>query len=180
MKLCVYCGSSSGAQSEYEQAANELGKALAERGFGLVYGGASVGLMGVVADAALAHGGEAIGVIPRALQAKELAHKGLSELHLVDSMHQRKALMVELSDGFIALPGGFGTLDELFETLTWSQLGIHDKPIGLLNIAGYYNQLVSFVNTSVAAGFVRTQHKDMLLIAEQPNDLLDQLFGLVS
>ena len=173
MRFCVYCGSSSGTRSEYKHAANELGKALAERGFGLVYGGASVGLMGVVADAALTHGGEAIGVIPRALQAKELAHKGLSELHLVDSMHQRKALMVELSDGFIALPGGFGTLDELFETLTWSQLGIHDKPIGLLNIAGYYNQLVSFVNTSVAAGFVRIQHKDMLLIAEQPNDSSD-------
>ena len=178
MKLCVFCGSSSGTRGEYKQAAIELGKALAARGFGLVYGGASVGLMGEIADAVLAHGGEAIGVIPRALQKKELAHKGLSELHLVDSMHQRKALMVELADGFIALPGGFGTLDELFEALTWSQLGIHNKPIGLLNSAGYYDQLISFINTSVAAGFVRTQHRDDILMAAQPADLLQQFARL--
>lgn len=150
-----------------------LGEALVERGLGLVYGGASVGIMGTVADAVLARGGEVIGVIPRALDEKEITHPGLSEQHVVDSMHERKALMAELSDGFIALPGGWGTFEEIFEALTWAQLGIHSKPCGLLNESGYYDHLDAFLEHAIEQAFVKPEHREMLLISPDANELLD-------
>lgn len=153
-RVCVFCGSRPGAHDYYMEDARRLGEALAKSGLGLVYGGAQVGLMGAVADAALAAGGEVIGVLPRALMRAELAHPGLSALHIVGSMHERKALMAELADGFIALPGGFGTLDELFEILTWAQLGIHHKPVVLLNFGGFYDPLLGFIEHMQRQGFV--------------------------
>lgn len=171
-RICVYCGSSLGARLAYHDAARRLGETLAERGIGLVYGGASVGLMGVVADGALARGGEVIGVLPEVLKHKEIAHPGLSELHIVGSMHERKALMAELSDAFIALPGGLGTLEELFEILTWALLGLHRKPCGLLNVEGYYDGLAAFLARSVSDGFLRQKHRDLLLVAESTEALL--------
>src|ERR1051325_8659898 len=161
-RLCVFTGSSSGARAAYAEAARELGTLLARRGIGLVYGGARVGLMGAVADAVLAAGGEAIGVIPQALVAKEVAHTGLTALHVVESMHARKAMMSDLSDGFIALPGGWGTLEELFEVLTWAQLGLHRKPTGLLNVDGYFDGLLAFLTHTVAEAFVRTDRKSVV------------------
>jgi uncharacterized protein (TIGR00730 family) len=174
-RILVFCGSSPGARPEYAASATQLGRLLAERGLGLVYGGASVGLMGAVADAALAAGGEAIGVIPRRLVEREIAHAGLSELHVVDSMHERKALMAELSDGVIALPGGSGTLDELFELFTWSQLGLHRKPIGLLDVAGYWQPLLAFLEHAVNERFLRAEHRDTLLVERDAAALLDRL-----
>lgn len=171
-RLCVFCGSSMGNLADYRAAAAELGEFLAGREIGVVYGGASVGLMGTVADSALAAGGEVIGVIPRLLQEKELAHPGLTALHVVDTMHQRKALMAELCDGFIALPGGMGTFEEFFEVLTWGQLGMHCKPCGLLNVAGYYDRLLAFVDQAVVEGFVRREQRGMLLAAHRPAELL--------
>lgn len=171
-RLCVFCGSSMGNLADYRAAAAELGELLARREIGVVYGGASVGLMGTVADSALAAGGEVIGVIPRLLQEKELAHPGLTALHVVDTMHQRKALMAELCDGFIALPGGMGTFEEFFEVLTWGQLGMHRKPCGLLNVAGYYDRLLAFVDQAVVEGFVRREQRGMLLAAQRPAELL--------
>lgn len=153
-RVCVFCGSRPGAHDHYMEDARRLGEALAKGGLGLVYGGARVGLMGAAADAALAAGGEVIGVLPRALMRAELAHPGLSALHIVGSMHERKALMAELADGFIALPGGFGTLDELFEILTWAQLGIHHKPVVLLNFGGFYDPLLEFIAHMQRQGFV--------------------------
>jgi uncharacterized protein (TIGR00730 family) len=173
-RICVYCGSSPGRDPCYAEAAQELAQALVDRNLGLVYGGAEVGLMGVVADAVLAAGGEVIGVIPRALEAKEVAHKRLTELRTVGSMHERKALMVELSDGFIALPGGLGTLDELFEVLTWAQLGLHGKPCGLLNVLGYYDALTKFLEHAVHEQFVRGSHREMLLVDTNPGHLLER------
>ncbi len=174
-RICVYCGSNAGAKPEYLATARSLGEAIARRGLGLVYGGASVGLMGAVADAALAAGGEVIGIIPQGLVDRELAHGRLSQLEVVSSMHQRKARMAELSDAFIALPGGFGTLEELFETLTWAMLGIHKKPCGILDVGDYYASLVQFLDRAVDQGFLRAPFRALLHHHVSPNDLLDAL-----
>jgi len=173
-RICVFCGSSAGRNPAYRDAAEALGRLLAREGIGLVYGGSSVGLMTAVADAALTAGGEVIGVIPRSLEAKEIAHPGLSALHVVGSMHERKALMAELSDGFVALPGGMGTLDEFFEVVTWAQLGIHVKPCGLLNVEGYYGRLTAFLDHAVAQGFVKGEHREMIVVEERPEELLER------
>ncbi len=174
-RLCVFCGSSAGGRPEYREAARRLGEGLARRGIGLVFGAGHVGLMGVVADAVLRGGGEAVGVIPQALVDRELAHRGLSELHVVQTMHQRKALMADLADGFAALPGGYGTADEFFEVLTWAQLGLHARPTGLLNVAGFFDPLLAWVHRCVAEGFLRPEHRDILHVARDPEGLLDLL-----
>lgn len=174
-RLCVFCGSNGGRREAYLDAARELGGEMARRGITLVYGGGNVGIMGVIADAVLEVGGHVIGVIPQALKRRELAHAGLTELHVTSSMHERKALMAELSDGFIALPGGLGTFEEFLEILTWAQLGIHRKPCALLNVAGYYDPLVTFLDHSVTERFVRPEHRAMMLVEESPASLLDQM-----
>jgi uncharacterized protein (TIGR00730 family) len=174
-RVLVFCGSSPGARAEYAASAQELGRLLAGRGLGLVYGGASVGLMGAVADGALAAGGEVIGVIPRQLVEREIAHPGLTDLREVTTMHERKALMAELSDAVIALPGGTGTLDELFELFTWSQLGLHRKPIGLLDVAGYWQPLLAMLDHMVDERLLRAEHRAMLLVDTEPEPLLDAL-----
>jgi uncharacterized protein (TIGR00730 family) len=174
-RVCVFAGSSAGSHPEYREAAQALGHALGTRGIGVVYGGACVGLMGVMADAALAAAGEVIGVIPSALVAKEIAHRGLTDLRVVASMHERKALMAELSDAFIALPGGWGTLEEFFEVLTWGQLGLHHKPCGLLNVHGYFDGLLSFLDHTIEQGFVRREYRSMIAVADSPAALLDTL-----
>jgi uncharacterized protein (TIGR00730 family) len=171
----VFAGSNSGFQPIYRKAAEELGQALAARHLGLVYGGARIGLMGVLANAILDSGGQVTGVIPAALVEKEVGHSGLGDLRIVGSMHERKALMAELADGFIALPGGWGTLDELFEILTWGQLGLHQKPCGLLNAQGYFDSLLAFVEHSVREGFVRREHGSMMLVSSSSGALLDML-----
>lgn len=171
--MCVFSGSLPGVEPDYSRAADNLGRALARRGLGLVYGGASVGLMGALADAALAEGGEVIGVIPEALVRKEIAHSGLSELRVVSSMHERKAAMADLADAFIALPGGLGTLEELFEVLTWAQLGLHTKPIGLLDVASFYQPLLSALQHMVAEGFIPAAHMQLLVARSEPERLLD-------
>lgn len=171
-RLCVFCGSNPGRDPRFLEAARDLGLRLAREEIGLVYGGASVGLMGAVADAALEAGGEVIGVIPRALADKEVAHRGLADLRVVGSMHERKALMAELSDGFVALPGGAGTLEELFEVWTWAQLGHHAKPCGLLDVAGFYRKLAGFLDDVADQGFMKGPHRDMLMMAETAGDLL--------
>ncbi|WP_349360023.1 TIGR00730 family Rossman fold protein [Stappia sp.] len=170
--ICVFCGSSMGARSDYRDAAEATGRAIARSGRRLVYGGAKVGLMGVVADAALAEGGEVVGVLPRALQEKELAHEGLSALHVVASMHERKAMMADLSDGFLALPGGAGTLEELFEIWTWGQLGYHRKPCGFLNVAGFYDGLLAFLDLQREEAFVRPEMRAMVKVADTPEALI--------
>lgn len=172
--ICVYCGSSPGKNPAYSDAATSLAIALCNRGIGLVYGGGAIGVMGVIADAVLEAGGQAIGVIPKSLAVKEVAHDNLSELHVVASMHDRKAMMADLADGFIALPGGWGTLEEIFEMLTWAQLGFHDKPCGLLNIEGYYNGLIDFLENSFEQQFVSELYRPMLMKAQEPLALLDQ------
>lgn len=172
-RVCVYCGSREGRNPAYGEAAEALGRTLAERGLGLVYGGGDVGLMGVVADAALAAGGEVHGVIPEALSEREVAHRGLTSLDVVPSMHERKRRMADLADGFVALPGGFGTLEELLEMLTWAQLGFHRDPCGLLNVEGYFDGLVSFFDHQVGAGFVSEAHRGMLVVADDPEALLE-------
>lgn len=174
--VCVYCGSSPGRQEAYSDAARDLARSLVDRNIRLVYGGASVGIMGLVADTVLQLGGQAVGVIPEALVRREVAHKHLTELHVTQSMHERKMLMAELSDGFIALPGGIGTLEELFEVWTWAQLGLHKKPCGLLNIAGYFDSLTTFLDHAVAEQFVKQPHHSMLLVERDPEALLDR-FG---
>ena len=174
-RICVFCGSSMGARPVYAEFARGLGVLLAARGIGLVYGGSKVGLMGVIADAALAAGGEVIGVMPELLVRKEIGHSGLTELHLVKSMHERKAMMVDLADGFIALPGGFGTLDEFCEVLTWAQLGLHGKPCGILNTAGYFDGLLQMFDHAVEEQFLRPAHRMMVLADEDPEVLLDRL-----
>jgi len=176
-RICVFCGSSPGLRPPYKQAAQAMGKALALKGIGLVYGGGNVGLMGVVADSALEAGGEVIGVIPQTLVDKEVAHTGLTELRVVGSMHERKALMTELSDAFVALPGGFGTFEEFCEVLTWAQLGLHRKPCGLLNVEGYYDHLISLFNHGVTEQFIRPQHRSLVLEEKEPLQLLDLLAG---
>lgn len=173
--LCVFCGSNPGASPAYAEAAARLGRAVAERGMTLVYGGGRVGLMGVVASAALAAGGKVIGVIPEALATAELAHGGLTELHVVGSMHERKARMSELAGGFLALPGGIGTLEEWFEVWTWSQLGFHPKPCGLLNVAGYYDHLLAFLDHVTAERFLNETHRAMAIVGDDPELLLDRL-----
>jgi uncharacterized protein (TIGR00730 family) len=172
-RLCVFSGSSPGAHSDYLRAAQELGRALADQDVALVYGGASVGLMGAVADAMLDAGGEAIGVIPQALVDREIAHPGLADLRVVGSMHERKALMAELADGFVALPGGMGTLEELFEVYTWTQLGLHSKPLGLLDVRGYYDKLVAFLGHTVEERFMTVEHREMLVVEERAEALLE-------
>ena len=173
--VCVFTGSSRGGRPEYLAAATELGSLLAARRIRLVYGGARVGLMGAVADAALASGGDVIGVIPAALVAKEVVHTGLTDLRVVDSMHERKALMSDLSDAFVALPGGWGTLEEFFEVLTWAQLGLHRKPCGFLNAQGYFDRLLAFLDHTIDEGFVRPQHAELIAVAPTPGELLDRL-----
>ena len=175
MRLCVFCGSNPGNNPLYLEGAKRLGRTLAEEEIGLVYGGSSVGLMGAVADAALEAGGEVIGIIPRSLWEKEVGHTGLKDLRVVDSMHQRKALMAELADGFIAMPGGVGTLEELFEVWTWAQLGHHRKPCSLLNINGYYDQLGLFLNHMVNEAFVKPEHRTMLIVEKRIDALLEAI-----
>ena len=172
--VCVYCGSNPGRLPAYVAAAEMLGQELAARGITLVYGGASIGVMGAIANAVIRHGGRAVGVIPQALATREVAHAGLDDLIVVTSMHERKARMAELADGFIALPGGWGTLEELFEMLTWAQLGLHHKPCGLLNVAGYYDHLALFLEHTIAQGFVREGYRPMMMIENDITPLLSR------
>ena len=174
-RVCVYCGSSTGNQSVYREAAEAMGSTLAAKGIGLVYGGGNVGLMGLVADAALAGGGEVIGVIPQSLADREIAHAGVTDLRIVDSMHTRKALMADLSDAFIAMPGGFGTFEEFFEAVTWTQLGVHRKPCGLLNAGGFYTPLAVFIDQAVTEGFIKPIHRASIVVDDNPGRLLDTL-----
>jgi uncharacterized protein (TIGR00730 family) len=178
LSVCVYCGSRSGDVAAFASAARAIGEAIGRRGWRLVYGGGRAGLMGSVADAALDAGAEVIGVIPQALMGRELGHGGLTELHVVGTMHERKRLMAEHSDAFIALPGGIGTFEELFEVWTWLQLGYHDKPVGLLNAAGYYDPLLDFLDRSVALGFVPPAQRALLQVATEADELLDRLAAL--
>jgi len=177
MRICVFCGSAPGRRPEYFVVAREMGRALARRGMGLVNGGGHVGLMGAAADGALEAGGEAIGVIPRALMERELGHKGMTELRVVETMHERKALLSELSDGFAALPGGIGTLEELFEAWTWAGLGIHGKPVGVLDVGGYWDPLLAMADRMVAEGFLPQHLRDSLLVASDPDALIDALLA---
>lgn len=174
-RVCVYAGSRAGARPEYVSAARALGAELARRGAGVVYGGAGVGMMGAVADAALAAGGKVIGVAPRRAFPDEAPHTGLTEMRIVSDMHRRKSVMTDLSDAFIALPGGFGTLDELFEAVTWEQVGLHQKPIGLLNVRGYFDLLLAFVDHACEEGFLAPEHRDLLIVEREPAALLDRL-----
>ena len=176
-RVCIYCGSSAGTHPAHRVAAAELGTALAQAGIGVVYGGASVGLMGEVANAALAAGGEVTGVIPKSLVDRELAHTSLTKLEITASMHERKARMAELSDAFVALPGGVGTMEEIFEVWTWAQLGIHEKPCALFDVAGYYHHLVQFLDHQHNEGFVRDRHRKMLILASSPAELIARLEG---
>lgn len=173
--ICVFCGSSPGAQPIYRETALELGRLLAARDLTLVYGGGNVGLMGLLADAVLEAGGRAIGVIPRGLLEREVGHRGLSELHVVSSMHERKALMAEKADAFLAMPGGFGTFEELCEVITWAQLGIHAKPCGILNVAGYYDPLLALFDRAVAERFVRAEHRGLVCVSSTPIGILREL-----
>ena len=172
-RICVFCGSNQGGRPEYVEAAKKLGLLLAERNIGLVYGGAKVGTMGAIADTVLDSGADVIGVMPRLLVEKEVAHSGLTELKIVDTMHERKHLMAELSDAFVALPGGLGTLDEFFEMATWAQLGMHDKPCGLLNVCGYFDNMIKFLDTAVSEAFVRKEHREMIFVHDNPKSLID-------
>ena len=173
--ICVYCGSSSGNNPAFTAAARALGAAIAGHGYGLVYGGASIGLMGTVADSVMASGGDAIGVMPQSLADKEIAHQQLSTLYITSSMHERKTKMADLSDAFVALPGGLGTLEELFEIWTWGQLAFHQKPIGLLNVEGYFSGLITFLDNSQQAGFIKPEHLQMLTVADKPEHLLEKM-----
>jgi uncharacterized protein (TIGR00730 family) len=174
-RVCVFCGASVGARPEFAHAAAELGREMARRRITLIYGGGRAGLMGAVADAALSEGGQVIGVITRLLQNRELEHKGVTSLHVVETMHERKMMMANLADAFVALPGGLGTLDELFEILAWAQLGIHSKPVGLLNTVGYYDMLASFLDHVERENFLRLNHRTALIYAAEPMKVLDLL-----
>lgn len=174
-RICVFCGSSCGTNPAYSEAAENLGRLLAQRDIGLVYGGGCIGLMGVLADAALQAGGEVIGVIPDSLLRREAGHRGLTKLHVVETMHQRKALMADLSDAFIALPGGYGTLEEFCEIVTWSQLGIQQKPCGLLNVENYWEGLLAMLGHAVGQGFLRPENRDLVLVAATPEEMLERL-----
>jgi uncharacterized protein (TIGR00730 family) len=173
-KICIFTGSRHGKSPEYAAAAEQFGRELIARGYGLVYGGGNVGLMNVIADTVLGLGGEVIGVIPNALVSKEVAHRGLTQLLVVGSMHERKALMAELSDGFVAMPGGIGTMEEFFEVLSWAQLGLHEKPCGLLNVAGYYDPLIRFLDHAVTDDFIKPKHRALMLVEGAPAKLLDR------
>lgn len=175
LSLCIYCGSRLGGQAAYESAARQVGTLIGQRGWQLVYDGGNAGLMGTVANAALAAGASVVGVIPQSLMERELGHPGLTELHVVDTMHERKQMMAERADAFLALPGGIGTFEELFEVWTWRQLGYHDKPVGLLNVDGYYDRLLAFMDQAVADGFVPPAQHQLLQVANDPVVLLDQL-----
>ena len=174
-RLCIYCGSSPGSREDYAIAARTTGEALARRGIALVYGGGNVGMMGRIADAVLDAGGEVVGVIPHHLADKELAHERATQMIRVNSMHERKQTMADLSDGFIALPGGIGTLEELFETMTWLQLGLHRKPIGLLNVAGFFDAMLAFLDHMVAERFLKAEHRDLLIVSDDIHDLIDKM-----
>jgi uncharacterized protein (TIGR00730 family) len=174
-RVCVYAGSNFGTDPAYADGARALAATFAERGIGLVYGGGNVGLMGVLADTAMAAGGEVIGVMPRALIEREIGHRGITELRMVESMHERKALMADLSDAFVAVPGGIGTLEELIEVFTWTQLGFHRKACGVLNVNGYYDALAAFLDHAVAEGFLSPEHRGVLTVASDPAELLDRL-----
>lgn len=174
-RICIFCGSSPGRKPEYTEAAKATGRVLVKNNLGLVYGGARVGTMGTLADTVLSEGGEVIGVMPRLLVEKEVAHEGLSDLRIVGSMHERKQLMADLADGFIAMPGGLGTFEEFFEVLTWAQLGMHNKPCGLLNIAGYYDALVGFLDTAVFEQFIQPAHRSLILIRNNADALIQTL-----
>jgi uncharacterized protein (TIGR00730 family) len=174
-RLAVYCGSASPADPFYLDLARTVGRSLAERGIGVVYGGGKLGLMGAIADSALAAGGEVIGVIPEALVHAEVAHRGCTELHTVRTMHQRKALFTDLSDGFVTLPGGVGTMDELWEAISWAQLGYHEKPVGLLNTGGFFDHLIAFNRHMAEVGFVRPQHRGILIVDDRLDGLLDKM-----
>lgn len=175
MRVAVYCGSAAGNDPKFAECAREMGEILAQQGIDLVFGGGKVGLMGIVADAVLAGGGKVYGVIPESLRDRELAHPGLTQLQVVANMHERKAAMAELADAFIALPGGPGTMDELFEAWTWGQLGYHSKPCALYNVFGYYDHLLGFVRTMEASGFLKPTHADMLIVEDQPGPLLERI-----
>lgn len=174
-RACIFCGSSPGGRPAYTEATEDLGRLLVENDIGLVFGGASVGLMGRLADTVMSEGGEAVGVIPQSLVDREIAHLGLTDLHVVDTMHERKQLMADLSDAFVALPGGLGTLDELFEIYTWAQLGMHRKPIGILNVEGYFDGIADFLEHAVAERFVREDHREMLIVEDEPQPMLERL-----
>ncbi len=174
-RICVFCGSNFGHSPRYRESAVELGNLLASSGHPLVYGGGQVGLMGVIADAVLDAGGDVIGIIPEMLATKELLHTGVPDMRLVPDMHARKALMAELSDAFIALPGGYGTFEELLEIVTWAQLGIHRKTIGLLNVAGFFDPLVALIETGIDQGFIKQQHRELIVVADEPQALLERL-----
>jgi len=176
-RLAVYCGSATPADPIFVETARAVGVALAERGIGVVYGGGKAGLMGILADAAMGAGGEVIGVIPEALVNTEVAHRGLTELHVVPDMHARKALFTTLSDGFVTLPGGVGTMDELWEAISWAQLGYHDKPVGLLNVGGFYDQLIAFNDHMINTGFIRPAHAGILIARESLSELIDAMAG---
>ena len=178
-KLCVFTGSRLGSRREYVAAAKQLGQELVERRYGLVYGGGNVGLMTVIADAVLSLGGHVTGVIPDSFVSKEVAHQGLSDLRVVTSMHERKALMAELSDGFIAMPGGIGTMEELFEVLSWAQLGLHEKPCALLNVCGYYDSLITFLDHGVVSDFIKPKHRGLLMIESEPAKLFARFEALL-
>ncbi len=179
-RICVFTGSRHGARSEYAEAAKRLGRDLVARNYGLVYGGGNVGLMTVIADTMLEMNGHVTGVIPDSLVSKEVVHQGLSDLRVVESMHERKALMAELSDGFIAMPGGIGTMEEFFEVLSWAQLGIHEKPCGLLNVAGYYDPLLQFLDHAVEQDFIKPKHRALLVVESEPAKLLDRFETIIS
>ncbi len=178
MRLCVFCGSKHGRQPVYAEVAEALGRLLAKRKIGLVYGGGHVGLMGVLADIVLAGGGEVIGVIPQSMVQSELAHERLTELHVVQTMHERKALMALKADGFLALPGGFGTAEEFFEIVTWRQLRLHDKPIGLLNVAGYFDPLLTWTKQAFEQGFISARRRGLVRVASDPEEMLELLFPM--
>lgn len=178
-RICVFTGSRDGSHPGYAEAARQLGRELVERNYGLVYGGGNVGLMKIIADTVLDLGGHVTGVIPDSLVSKEVAHRGLSDLRIVQSMHERKAMMAALSDGFIALPGGIGTLEEFFEVLSWAQLGIHRKPCGLLNAGGYYNRLIEFLDHAVEHDFLKPKHRSLLILADEPPEILSRFEAFI-
>ena len=178
-RICVFTGSRDGSHPGYAEAARQLGRELVERNYGLVYGGGNVGLMKVIADTVLEQGGYVTGVIPDSLVSREVAHRGLSDLRIVQSMHERKAMMAELSDGFIAMPGGIGTMEEFFEVLSWAQLGIHRKPCGLLNTGGYYDPLIEFLNRAVAHDFLKPKHRSLLIVANEPPEILSRFEAFI-
>ena len=176
-RICVFCGSKTGNSPLFLEAATELGRFLAERGLDLVYGGASIGLMGAVADSVMAGGGRVIGVIPEAMASKEVAHEGLTEMHVVSSMHERKSMMARLADAFVALPGGFGSFEELLEMITWAQLGIHRKPVGILNVSGYYDPLIQLFENAIEAGFIKPKNRQLFVIDQEADRLLQTLLA---